>query len=316
MSGTIDLACTLNQRYAVPFAAMIASLLGTRRGGRPLRIHVLDNGVTAGTRDLVERSFAGDCVRFEWLAVSRSALDEMASGVRRRRSPIFYQTLLLPEALPASVTRVLYLDIDLICLQPIECLWDIDLDGRPLAAVQDMAIPTLSSPQGVREFRALGLPADAPYFNAGVMLIDLALWRSRRIVSRAIEYLRIYPGRASTCAQDAYNATIRDWKPLPLAWNVIASLAGRPFFRPDALDAEQYREALAHPALVHFAGRMKPWMLRTGNRFDALFREWCGRLPAAAGVRGSWRDAAAGYYDRSLRTTVYSVERFFWDRRP
>ena len=315
MNRTINLACTLNQLYALPFTVMIASVVRTRRTADPIVFHVLDSGLTADMRELVERTFAGDGVSFGWIRVTRAALTTLADCVQAHASPLFYQTLLLPEVLP--VDRVIYLDVDLLCLRPIDILWQTDLGGAPLGAVQDMAIPTVSSPQGIRNFRNLGLSPDRPYFNAGVMVIDLAEWRARRLITQAIEYLCNAHARESMHAQDALNAIIRDWTCLPLAWNVIAGVAGRPFFQARHLDAAEYRAAVDDPAIVHFAGRFKPWLTRTGSRFDSLFHHWRSFAPSPPlPDRATIGDRAAGYYDRTLRSALYRLERFLWERRP
>ena len=316
MSRTIHLAHTLTEMYVRPFSVMLASLLGTRTSRDPLVLHILDNGVKAETRRAIEEAFAGRQVTFSWVPLQSSALN--SAGVRAGQEPVMYETLLLPLTLPESIDRIIFLDADLVFLRPVEDLWETTLDGRPLAAAQDMAIPTVSSRQGVKDLHARGLSADAPYSNAGVMVIDLSVWRSTRVSERAVEYLRANRGRVSTHAQDAYNATVCDWKRLPLAWNVIASLAGRPFFAARGLDRREYEDAVAHPAILHFAGRFKPWLTRTGGRFDESFRLWRDRVPVFHRL-SKWdkpADHAAGYYDRALRPLLYRVERFFWERRP
>ena len=88
--------------------------------------------------------------------------------------------LLLAERLPADLQRVIWLDCDLVVLADAGRLWDENLNGHHALATKDAVVPLVSSPSGVAGWKELGIPADASYFNAGVMSIDLTLWRRDR----------------------------------------------------------------------------------------------------------------------------------------
>ena len=59
-----------------------------------------------------------------------------------------YARLLLPELVPSSVTRLLYLDCDIVVLRDIGELFDERLDGSLLAAVES---------KGFRRWSELGI---------------------------------------------------------------------------------------------------------------------------------------------------------------
>ena len=68
-------------------------------------------------------------------------------------------------------------------------LASFDLGGRPLAAAYDMIfLMDFKGDALARRFqtyrRSLGLDLETPYFNAGLMAIDRAVWR-RRALDRA-----------------------------------------------------------------------------------------------------------------------------------
>src|SRR4051812_28713331 len=77
--------------------------------------------------------------------------------------------LWLSDFFPDNVDRVLYLDCDIVIVGSVAALWNVDLDGALLGAVD---IP--GSEHGVTH---LGLRAEDGYFNSGVLLIDLKKWR-------------------------------------------------------------------------------------------------------------------------------------------
>ena len=49
--------------------------------------------------------------------------------------------------------------------------------------------------------------------------------------------------------------------PLDPRWNVIASLAGRTFYRTTHLSKEMKHLIADSPWILHFAGSFKPWKL-------------------------------------------------------
>ena len=79
--------------------------------------------------------------------------------------------LFVGRVLPEDVHRVLYLDCDTLPLEDLSALEQFDLKGCPLAMAQE---PTARHSRK----RELGLAPEQPYFNAGVLLIDLDRWRA------------------------------------------------------------------------------------------------------------------------------------------
>ena len=100
-----------------------------------------------------------------------------------------YSRLWIGEFFPSDVTRVLYLDADIVAVGSLASLWTVDLSGALMGAVD---IP--GSNRGVER---LDMPPDAGYFNAGVLVIDLA--RVARHSGGAVG-ARLYSGKSATRA--------------------------------------------------------------------------------------------------------------------
>ncbi len=151
---------------------------------------------------------------------------------------------------PATVNRVLYLDGDIVIKGEITSLWKTDLSGALLGAVD---IP--GSDRGVVRH---GLRLEDGYFNAGVLLIDLAQWRATHAMDEALNYVTKYPDRVPDVDQDALNACFyARTKRLPYKWNVIW-----PFFREPpmvALPRADVEIIRREACIIHFNGASKPW---------------------------------------------------------
>ena len=79
---------------------------------------------------------------------------------------------LMMQHLP--VDRALYLDSDMVVTQSLHDLFNLDMRGYPVAAVQDSVLARI-------EWKH---PIDlhtTPYFNSGMLLADLVQWREHNI---------------------------------------------------------------------------------------------------------------------------------------
>ncbi len=89
-----------------------------------------------------------------------------------RFPPIVYARLALDKLLPPEVERFIYLDCDVMVCRPIELLYELDMGDKPIAAAFD---PFHLGIKKGRDIRNKQTPFDTgdPYFNSGVLLIDL-----------------------------------------------------------------------------------------------------------------------------------------------
>lgn len=168
-------------------------------------------------------------------------------GLDQRRTVSTYLRLALPEALAQNYDRILYLDSDIhLRGGDLGALMAADLGGRPAAAVRDnqqWRTPGRHAP----DLKTLGLPKGA-YFNAGVILIDVAAWQRGRVLERALDFGRRHAGRMSHKDQTLLNAVLHgDWAELAPVWNWQYTRASRLF------------EAMLDTHVVHFIGPAKPW---------------------------------------------------------
>jgi lipopolysaccharide biosynthesis glycosyltransferase len=173
-----------------------------------------------------------------------------------------YLRLLIPDVV-TEADRVIYLDVDLAVMRDLRSLWMAQLNGYALAAVRDLCFPRLGRSLAWSRLDIDGAVEDAPYFNAGVMVMDLERWRRQGIASRAIEALRSWSFRC--LEQDALNVVIGGcWKALDPRWNVFPvtdSFPERTYYHlSDSIHTDQEFEDLERGAFVlHFVGSRKPW---------------------------------------------------------
>lgn len=240
--GPIVFAC--DESYAMPLATTLRSIAETNAGAWPLEFHVLFSAITQDTRNKLCRSLPKGSASIRWMPVELNVFSEFQTI--GHISQVTYARLLIPRVFPASVSKVLYLDADLLVMGALESLWETDLRGAVLGAVTDIGVDQIVKQGGAGR---LGVPEVRDYFNAGVLLIDLDRWRQMRISETALDYLARHP-RSPYSDQDALNvACDKLWKKLDPRWNFQDHINRR---ISDLLPE-------GRPEIVHFATAHKPW---------------------------------------------------------
>lgn len=253
----MDIAFCFDDHLALAGMTAIMSLLETQRG--PVRLHVFaDRGtVAAPLLQSLARRYGTELAIHDASDESRHGFDSASDY--GRPSVATYRRLQLADWLPA-IDRLIYLDADLIVRRDLQDLWAEDLNGLPIGAVMDPWMPTI--PGTCEEF-------SQGYFNAGVLLFDLALWRRERLTDSCLAEIERRQGRASAsggnalgyrCDQTPLNAVLNGrWKSLPPKWNATAYLTPR-LAAQLSIPSAELREALEDPAIFHFLGAHKPWV--------------------------------------------------------
>lgn len=187
--------------------------------------------------------------------------------------------LMVGDLLPDEVTRVVYLDIDLLIREDPSPLFDAP--RGVLAAARDVYRPWVGG-RPLNPWTELGVDPAAPYFNAGVLAIDLPAWRSSGIADRCLDILRNHFLRYSD--QDALNLVLAGaWDEFDPRWNVQSDAFVPQSLGWVALDNDVLQAAVDDAAIVHFTGPDKPWSTEPTTAYR---REWYAALRATS--RPDW----------------------------
>jgi lipopolysaccharide biosynthesis glycosyltransferase len=296
--------------YSMPLAVMVRSLIEHHRPGRKLEITIVDGGISAENRQRLESSWktAGPSDAITWRFVEPKYSDPKILPVWGRIPIVTYSRLLAADYTDDQTGRIVFLCPDTLILSDITALCKTDLKGAVIGAARDAYIPVVSAIDGLSDWRNAGMTAETPYFNAGVLLIDLALWRSERISERALEYISRERRRLRQYDQDALNAVLAGrWSELDPRWQVHPRTWHALGVRPPA-----------DPWIVHFSGRLKPWLYRGNEPWDRVFLKFLDRT-AWKGFRSRTNLTSIAYqlYDSPLRRPLHPLEMRLleWKRR-
>lgn len=238
--------CGADDRFAMPLAVTLYSALANYRSSLPVKVFIIDGGIRAPNRLRVDRILEGFGAVAEWLEPDWRPLKRLA--VSERYPPSTYLRLLIPTFLPKSLEKAIYLDSDVVVHGNIADLWNVELAGKVLLAVQDRGVPTVGSRWGLPNYRELGLDASSTYFNSGVLVLDLRAWRELDLADRVIEYLVAQPHQMRFGEQHAVNAMLaRSWGALETRWN------------QQVWAWEEHDDRAYQSGILHFVSSSKPW---------------------------------------------------------
>ena len=193
-----------------------------------------------------------------------------------------YLRLALPDQLAGRYRRLLYLDSDFYLERGgVDRLLRLDLGPHVLGAVQDVD-PLLQPGFHASEFRVQGL-GPLPYFNGGLLLIDLPGWRREAVLERGLDLVARVPAVMRLHDQSLLNGILRgQFAELSPVWNWMCN-------QRFPLLTRSYP-----PRLRHFIGGTKPWSDPAGQHdsrfaavYDAFFR--------AAGIEAAPDAPPAGW---------------------
>lgn len=256
----IHIVLTFDDNFWAPaYAAMRSVCLYTHRRA-DLVFHLCHRPLLPDHRAALESISDEFGARLMWYDLDRSELfKDIAERMpyNKRLTNIVYARLVIDRLLDSSVTKVLYLDCDIFVKAPIEGLYDIDMQGHPIAAVPDAFAARITLGRDLMNNRDLFHPAN-PYFNAGVILIDVAQWRAADILVQLETAMANGVMQRIYYDQDLLNLIFADrWLMLPVTWNMI--------------DARHAHEGLNYN-LMHYTAARKPWHLVSGVAYARLYR--------------------------------------------
>lgn len=245
------ICCSTDDNYAQHCGVMLNSfLINNRTDGVTFIVHVL-----IGSLDIKNKERLKEIVdRFDSIivfdAVDESRLDGVQFRQKRPLTRAAYYRILLSSIIDESVKKILYLDSDMIVLRNLTSLYEINLDGYALAAVED----TLLLENNHR--MQLSLPQDGKYFCSGIMLVNLDYWRKNDSEEKLLAFSKRKRNKIYYHDQDALNAVFRNvWFSLPHKWNRfnLPSVSHRDF-----TNRKDRHEFYHEPMLIHYF-YPKPW---------------------------------------------------------
>jgi lipopolysaccharide biosynthesis glycosyltransferase len=248
----INVEFSVDQNYKHQLDIVLDSVV--EHASRPVRAFVLCRGHGQDDFDRLARLFP--TVSFVWLPTDNVSYGPIPDKIRWATIVTMDRTML--PVLLGDVDRIIHFDLDALCLSDLAELFDVDLEGTAIAAVdapQPVYLGGLDTfRRAVRRHRREGNldiareliirthsqhQFDFEIFNAGIMVLDLAKMRADDVCQRFLGYIQ----RFGINGQVIMNVYVgRNRKKVDADWNRLVRL-----------------EVAGPPKVAHWAGPYKPW---------------------------------------------------------
>lgn len=266
----INVVLAADDNYAQHVSVVIASIMANTK--EDVRFFLLSNDISEKKLNLLceTANSLGAIINVIDLTKYDKFNNLYTSG---HISKTAYFRIDIANILPNDVKKIIYLDVDLLVLDDINKLWNFDMKSYPVAAVADYGIMASKRLRAQKQ-NCIGFDNNISYFNSGVMIFNLSLWRKYDYAEKVLQLA--YNSNFRHHDQDALNKIFKgNWGHLPLRWNVIPPVYNLHFkvvfnkiFRKNAVEAKN------NIAILHYAGRYKPWEFVEYDLFNKKYYEY------------------------------------------
>lgn len=252
MKGLINIAITPDDNYAHHGLTMLNSLY-LNNNKIKFRIHIIDNGISLKNKIKYILFFIRRGIKFKFYKIN--FIDIINAPVSDHISIAAYSRLFLSSIIPCNITKIIYLDCDLIVLKEINELFLLEINENYVGAIREIV-----SEEALERLEITNLN----YFNSGVLIVNLEQWRKDKIEEELIEFVNKYPEKIKFWDQDVLNFCFSNrWFLLDFKFNAThffySNLFNASYF---GLNETEYNEVANNPSIIHFTSHDKPWMPR------------------------------------------------------
>lgn len=261
----MELLFSINRGF-IPLFLNCTDSIAKNGGYADYTAYILHSDMTEDDEALIKREVSSlfECrfIRVE---------DSLFSGfpeTGRYPKQIYYR-LAAPQLLPEGIERILYLDVDLVVINPLRELYESDFEGNCCIACTHTA-RLLTMLNRAR----LNMPESAHYINTGVMLLNIPLLRKRLSLNDVCRYAEKNFHRLILPDQDIFSALCGD--SVKLADTMVYNLSDR-ILKLNNLDPEKPARTLEwvreNSVIIHYFGKNKPWKEHYVGILDVFYRE-------------------------------------------
>ncbi len=307
MKDPIHILCATDDNYIPYYGIMLTSLFENNPDER-FSIFVLSSGLQPLSISSLHSLTSAYGHSIQFVAIEEKDLVDCPIRPGDHVTLATYYRLVAASVLPEDISKILWLDGDLIIDGPVRELWETNLSSFAIGTVKDESYchPDI--------YQRLQLNPDIPYTSAGVLLINLDYWREHKSASLFFNYIRENRDKLLFHDQDTLNVVFQDKKILlPVIWNFQSGFITAweyPNY-PVPLQEEIFRAA-RKPIIIHYSGPSKPWFRFNIHPYRKVFEHyqrlspWKDFPPKSFGLKHSIRDGIGKMLrDLHLRRSPY-----------
>ena len=273
VDNTVAVAFTSSDYYAPYLSVVLLSLAKHSSKETNYDIIVFTKDMSDKNKTYITNLISSDNISLRFYDVS-NIFDEKKLFVPDYVPVETYFRIIAPEIF-LEYSKILFCDSDILIRADIKQLYDMDIEGYPLAAAEELLVQSvfIRAKQDFQGFlKTLNLNDPRRYFQAGIVLFNCKYFKEHDFTQRLLK--NIEAKKYKMVDQDALNEICGNhFILLNSEWN-YPPLSPKTKQFTDYLPKEikEKIEGLGEPKIVHFVGAYwKPWLIKE-NMYD--FEWW------------------------------------------
>ena len=265
-TSRVNILVTLNSNYILPLKVMLKSMF-INNPGELFDIYLLHSDLKENELKDIDRFIRENGQNLEIVRMKNEYFD--GAPVVFHYTKQMYFRLLAYRFLPQTLGRILYLDPDILVLNPLRNLYDIRLERYLYAA----AYHDILAIKGVNKLRLTPYDIDA-YYNSGVLMMNLDLQRRRIDEGEIFDFTKKNQTKLIMPDQDILNALFaKEIKPVDeKLYNYDARYYH--YYKLSSNGLCDMNFVIHNTVFLHFCGKKKPWTKHYNGKFDALYKHY------------------------------------------
>lgn len=263
---TIHILVTFDKNYIQPFRVMLKSL-AVSNPNETFHFWLLHSNIPDDDLLRLSEYCSEQHMILTPIQVDRTLFD--TAPVSKQYPQEMYYRLLAPLLLPDHLKRVLYLDPDILVINPVRPIWEKTLGEYSFAAASHSSIFEI-----IKDINQIRLKKEHDYFNTGVLLMDLE--KGRKIVNKEaiFDCVREQGELLLLPDQDVFNI-LYGTHTLQIddnVWNYDTRYFSAYFMKSEGRCDMDW--VMQNTVFLHFCGKQKPWKKKYANLFSALYKHY------------------------------------------
>lgn len=221
-----------------------------------VNFHVLTYDLSEENREYIKDLVCNEKVSVAFYDIDLKLFEGLPIGKGTANPTLSYATylrLLIARVLPVNISKVIYLDCDIVVINSLGDLWDLNISDYYIAASSEYGIAATNG------MKRLNIDQRYGYFNAGVLVLNLDKLRDFDFFEKSKKYVSEHFDAIKFHDQDVLNALLHNNRlELEPRWNM----------RGDTDDKKSY-------TVIHYMS--KPWNLECKHPLKHLYYEYLNK---------------------------------------
>lgn len=285
----INIALCSDDNYSIPCLVCITSIFENNKD-ESCNVTVLTNGMSDNTKEKFLHLADVYGQRINIYPIDDACFKGLVTTSLFPKS--IYYRYLLPQIL-SNEDKVLYMDCDIIVRHTLSSFYNLDIKGSPCAVVIDQNSDDPIIHNRVR--------TNSPYWNSGVILMNLKYWREYGLMKELVEFIDNNPDKCIFPDQDAMNILF-DGKVVYAGveyncqshwfYDISSSRISYKYW-------EKINQAVSDPVIIHYCEYIKPWYFKCYHPMKSEFLYYA-KLHSFIGYNAFYRKIKITYYKKKI----------------